>query len=55
MALLSFSRAGFRMGGDFAGGPGVKTLRPLQGGASLIPGHVLHGTAESNNNNNKKK
>lgn len=26
MALLSFSRAGFRMGGDFAGGLGVKTL-----------------------------
>ena len=27
MALFSFSRAGLRMGGDFTGGPVVKTLR----------------------------
>ena len=26
MALFSFSRAGLRMGGDFTGGPVVKTL-----------------------------
>lgn len=46
-ALLPLSRAGLRTGGAFAGSPVVKAAHPLQAGASLIPGHTLHGVAKS--------